>query len=35
MERMRNYWREVHPIPEDSDFFENVWRSYRETGNIF
>ena len=28
-------WREVHPIPEDSDFFENVWRSYRETGNIF
>lgn len=29
------HWREVHPIPEDNDFFENVWRSYRETGNIF
>jgi len=27
-------WREVRPIPEDDDFFENVWRSFRETGNI-
>ncbi|MBT1175993.1 FAD-binding protein [Bifidobacterium callimiconis] len=27
-------WRPVHQIPEDDDFFENVWRSYRETGNI-
>lgn len=27
-------WREPRPIPEDDDFFENVWRSYRETGNI-
>ena len=27
-------WRPVRPIPEDDDFFENVWRSYRETGNI-
>ncbi|NEG96492.1 FAD-binding protein [Bifidobacterium sp. SMB2] len=27
-------WRPVHPIPEDDDFFENVWRSYRENGNI-
>lgn len=27
-------WRKVRPIPEDDDFFENVWRAYRETGNI-
>ena len=27
-------WRRVRPIPEDDDFFENVWRSYRQTGNI-
>ena len=27
-------WRRVRPIPEDDDFFENVWRAYRETGNI-
>jgi hypothetical protein len=28
-------WRPVRPIPEDDDFFENVWRSYRDNGNIF
>ena len=27
-------WRAVRPIPEDDDFFENVWRSFRENGNI-
>lgn len=27
-------WRAVRPIPQDDDFFENVWRSYRENGNI-
>lgn len=27
-------WRAVRPIPEDDDFFENVWRAYRETGNF-
>lgn len=27
-------WRPVRPIPEDDDFFENVWREFRETGNI-
>ena len=27
-------WRAPRPIPEDDYFFENVWRSYRETGNI-
>lgn len=28
-------WRRVRPIPKDDDFFENVWRQYREDGNIF
>ena len=28
-------WRPVRPIPEDDDFFENVWRSYRENGNVY
>ena len=27
-------WREVHPIPREDDFFENVWRAFRETGNM-
>ena len=30
----RTGWRAPRPIPEDDDFFENVGRSYRETGNI-
>ena len=30
----RTAWRAPRPISEDDDFFENVWRSYRETGNI-
>jgi succinate dehydrogenase / fumarate reductase flavoprotein subunit len=28
-------WRPVRPIPEDDDFFENVWRDYREHRNIY
>lgn len=32
--RCKTAWRAPRPIPEDDDFFENVWRSYRETGNI-
>lgn len=28
-------WRDVRPIPEEDDFFETVWRSYRENKNIF
>lgn len=28
-------WRNIRPIPEDDDFFENVWRAYRENGNIY
>ena len=31
----RTRWRAPRPSPEDDDFFENVWRSYRETGNIY
>jgi len=27
-------WRARRPIPEVDDFFENVWREFRETGNI-
>ena len=30
----RAAWRAPRPIPEDDDFFENVWRSYRETENV-
>lgn len=26
---------EARPIPETDDFFENVWREFRENGNIF
>lgn len=29
------YWRDVRPLPENNDFFENIWRTYRENGNIF
>jgi succinate dehydrogenase/fumarate reductase flavoprotein subunit len=28
-------WRQVREIPESDDFFENVWRSYREHGNVY
>lgn len=27
-------WRARRPIPEDDDFFENVWREFREHGNV-
>ncbi|MBE6701360.1 MAG: FAD-binding protein [Ruminococcaceae bacterium] len=27
--------RDVRPLPQDDDFFENIWRSYRENKNIF
>lgn len=29
------YWREVHPIPEEDGFFEDVWHSFRENGNVY
>lgn len=28
-------WRDVRPIPQNDDFFENIWRQYRENKNIF
>lgn len=27
-------WRPVRRVPVETDFFETVWKSYRETGNI-
>ncbi len=27
-------WRKTRPIPQEDDFFENVWKAYRETQNI-
>jgi len=34
-ERVCFIWRNVRPIPENNDFFETVWRTYRENANIF
>ncbi len=28
-------WRPVRPMPDCDDFFENVWRQYRENKNIY
>ena len=28
-------WRSVRPIPDDDEAFENVWRVYRENGNVY
>lgn len=28
------HWRPRRPVPEDDDFFENVWREYRRTQNV-
>jgi succinate dehydrogenase / fumarate reductase flavoprotein subunit len=28
-------WRPVRPIPGDDDFFENVWRQFRENRNTY
>ena len=28
-------WRDVRQLPLDDDFFENVWRGYRENKNIY
>lgn len=33
-EKLTCRWRPVRPIPKEDDFFENVWRTYRENGNI-
>ena len=34
-EGFKTLWRDVRPIPEDDDFFENIWRSYRKNQNTF
>lgn len=28
-------WRSPRPIPQEDDFFENVWREYRKNGMIY
>ena len=28
-------WRDPRPIPDDDDFFENVWRAFRVNENIY
>ena len=28
-------WRDVRPIPDNDDFFENTWRQYRKNKNIY
>ena len=28
-------WRKVRPIPQNDDFFENVWREYRKNKNVY
>ena len=28
-------WRPVRPLPTGEDFFENIWRQYRENRNIY
>ncbi len=28
-------WRPVRPIPSDDEFFENVWRHYRDDKNVY
>ena len=27
-------WRDRRPLTDDDDFFEVIWKSYRETGNV-
>lgn len=29
------HWRAARPIPEEDDFFENVWREFRANGNVY
>ncbi|MBD5784723.1 FAD-binding protein [Cellulosimicrobium terreum] len=28
-------WRPRRPVPADDDFFENVWREFRDHGNVY
>lgn len=34
-EKCSTIWRSVRPIPDGGDFFENVWRQFRENKNIY
>lgn len=34
-ESLEAHYRSVRPIPEDNDFFESMWRTYRENKNIY
>jgi succinate dehydrogenase / fumarate reductase flavoprotein subunit len=29
------HWRKRRPIPQDDEFFENVWREFRANGNVY
>ena len=29
------HWRDPRPLPEDDDFFENIWKTYRINKNIY
>lgn len=29
------HWRDPRPLPEENDFFENVWKTYRINKNIY
>lgn len=33
--RCHHAWRPVRPLPEGGGFFENVWREFRQHGNIY
>lgn len=28
-------WRDVRPVPKEDDFFENVWKGFRENKNVY
>lgn len=33
--RIQCDWRKVRPIPQEDDFFENIWREYRRHKNVY
>ncbi|HJD45679.1 MAG TPA: FAD-binding protein [Candidatus Mediterraneibacter norfolkensis] len=33
--KIESFWREVHPIPQEDNFFENIWKGYRKNHNVF
>ncbi len=34
-QRFACFWRDARPIPDEDNFFENVWAGYRKNQNIF